>query len=33
MNIYEMDNKRLHRRQWRESTPAYLDTPEIVQFA
>jgi hypothetical protein len=32
MDIYEMDNKRLHRRQWRGSTPAYLDTPEIVQF-
>ena len=32
MQIFEMDNKELHRRQWRGSTPSYLDTPEIVQF-
>jgi hypothetical protein len=33
MDIYEMDNQRLHRRQWRDNRPAYLDTPEIVEFA
>jgi hypothetical protein len=32
MDIYEIDNKRLHRRQWRGDVPVYLDTPEIVQF-
>ena len=32
MDIYEMDNKRLHRRQWRGDVPAYFDTPERVQF-
>jgi len=32
MDMYLMDEKKLHRRQWRGSTPAYLDTPEIVQF-
>lgn len=32
MDIYELDNKRLHRRQWRGDVPAYLDTPEVVQF-
>lgn len=32
MDMYFMDEKKLHRRQWRGSTPAYLDTPEIVQF-
>lgn len=32
MDIYEMDHKRLHRRQWRGNIPAYLDKPEIVQF-
>lgn len=33
MQMYEMDNKKYHRRQWRGDVPAYLDTPEIVQFA
>lgn len=32
MDIYELDNKRLHRRQWRGDVPAYLDKPELVQF-
>lgn len=32
MSIYEMEAKRLHRRQWRGSVPTFLDTPEIVQF-
>lgn len=32
MDIYFMDQKQLHRRQWRGSTPVYQDTPEIVQF-
>jgi hypothetical protein len=32
MDIYLMDEKKLHRRQWRGNIPAYLDTPEIVQF-
>lgn len=32
MDIFEMGNKRLHRRQWRGQVPAFLDTPEIVQF-
>ena len=30
--IWLIAQKRLHRRQWRGDTPAYLDTPEIVQF-
>lgn len=33
MDAWILDAKRLHRRQWRGETPAYLDTPEIVQFA
>jgi hypothetical protein len=33
MRMYEMDNKRQYLRQWRGSTPVYLDTPEIVQYA
>jgi hypothetical protein len=32
MDVWFMDKKKLHRRQWRGDTPAYLDTPEIVQF-
>jgi hypothetical protein len=32
MDIWLMDKKKLHRRQWRGETPAYLDAPEIVQF-
>ncbi|HVF11352.1 MAG TPA: hypothetical protein VNA16_11135 [Abditibacteriaceae bacterium] len=37
MDIYSVDRKQLHRRQshrrqWRGDVPAYLDTPEIVQF-
>jgi len=33
MDVYFVDRKRLHRRQWRGETPAYLDEPEIVEFA
>ena len=33
MDIYEMDTKRLHRRQWRGDVPVYLDSPEIVSYA
>src|SRR6185436_18385488 len=33
MDIWMIDQKKLHRRQWRGETPAYLDTPELVQFA
>jgi len=33
MNYLELDNRKLHRRQWRGDIPAYLDTPEVVQFA
>jgi len=32
MDIWMVDQKKLHRRQWRGETPAYLDTPELVQF-
>jgi len=32
MDVWFMDQKKLHRRQWRGETPAYLDKPEIVQF-
>ena len=32
MDMFEMDSKKLHRRQWRGQVPSYLDTPEIVQF-
>ena len=32
MCIYLMDEKKLHRRQWRGDVPAFLDAPEIVQF-
>jgi len=33
MEAWEMDNSIGHRRQWRGERPAYLDTPEIVQYA
>jgi hypothetical protein len=33
MRLWLLDRKQLHRRQWRGDTPAYLDPPEIVQFA
>jgi len=32
MDLWFVDRKKLHRRQWRGETPAYLDTPEIVEF-
>jgi hypothetical protein len=32
MDIYLVDRKQLHRRQWRGKVPAFLDTPERVQF-
>jgi len=32
MDLWFMDKKKLHRRQWRGDMPAYLDRPEIVQF-
>lgn len=32
MDIWFIDKKKLHRRQWRGNTPAYLDATEIVQF-
>jgi len=32
MDVWLIDRKKLRRRQWRGKTPAYLDTPEVVQF-
>ena len=32
MDLWFVDRKKLRRRQWRGQTPAYLDTPEIVEF-
>lgn len=33
MDIWNLDRKTLHRRQWRGDVPVFLDTPEIVQFS
>lgn len=32
MDIYMMDRKQLHRRQWKGKIPAFLDHPERVRF-
>lgn len=32
ISIWLLDRKQLHRRQWRDNLPSYLDTPEIVQY-
>jgi hypothetical protein len=32
MEIWMLDQKKVHRRQWRGDVPAFLDTPEIVQY-
>lgn len=33
MNVYLMAQKKQIRRQYRDGTPAYLDPPEVVQYA
>ena len=33
MNVFLMDQKKQIRRQYRHGTPAYLDTPEVVEYA
>ncbi len=32
MDIWLLERRQLYRRQWRGTTPAFLDTPEFVQF-
>lgn len=33
MRVWLVDRKQYYRRQWRGTTPAWLDAPEFVQFA